>query len=543
MRPEPRAMVRGVISPSVFASWAHRDPGWSDERAHAWRQEVLSFVTVLRSLGIDVDIDLYHLHDRRVDWTRWGPARVQTSDIVLGIVSPGWRGRVEGSNAATQGAGSAAEADVLLGTFGRDQDALRRKLVLVVLPSMRDTDAIPDRFQGIARVTLDELSPASLNPVLHVLLDVPLHEMPPLGNLPDLVPFTGSAPARGSANQADEDTTIRARRRLLGERIGVLREALSHLEEPVAPVDRELPWHDAWIQLSRQLAELEEERRHLADGPEDSSVAAAADTRDARSVSGAAPPRTTRQILDLASKTPGGPDHWMLYDGMLLLHVVVVPVPGLIRHPAAADPSGELEAAVRRGAQVAHGWPDGVSLLLSRLRRGWSAITPHVWGAGRSSTDAVSLAMRPTAAATFSTRTGVLTIDRTWPTAVVDDRGRLVYHAAREPEVAAELLISLRMGASLVSVLPGLAAVDVAIVIEAAPKGRLVSSERAVDGGRFGEPHDGIKPTAEVPSHHTDGDRFELNDLRDPYRAVSSLVGPWLSTFRGDKLLERLRDE
>lgn len=54
------------------------------------------------------------------------------------------------------------------------------------------------------------------------------------------------------------------------------------------------------------------------------------------------------------------------------------------------------------------------------------------------------------------------------------------------------------------------------LVIGAAPKDRLVSSKRAVDGGRFDEPHDGIKPSAEVPSQHTDGDRFELNDLRDP---------------------------
>jgi hypothetical protein len=106
----------------------------------------------------------------------------------------------------------------------------------------------------------------------------------------------------------------------------------------------------------------------------------------------------------------------------------------------------------------------------------------------------------------------VLTVDRYLANAVVDDRGRRVYQVAREPGLAAELLISLRMGASLVSLLPGLAAIDVAIVIGAAPKDRLVSSERAVDGGRFGEPHDGIEPSAEVPSHHTDGDRFELND-------------------------------
>jgi len=244
----------------------------------------------------------------------------------------------------------------------------------------------------------------------------------------------------------------------------------------------------------------------------------------------------------MASPTPGARP-LELYDGMLLLHLVVAPVPDDIRHPAAADPRAELAAAVRRGAQVAHGWPDSASLLLGRLQRGWSATAPHAWSAGRSSTDAASLAVRPTAAATFSTKTCVLTVDRTWPTAVVDDRGHLIFHAAREPEVAAELLISLRMGASLLSELPGLAAVDVALIIGAAPSGRLVSSERAVSDGRFGEPHEGIQATAEVPSYHTDGDRFSVADLRDPYRAASDLIGPWLTTFRNDDLLTRLRDE
>jgi hypothetical protein len=31
--------------------------------------------------------------------------------------------------------------------------------------------------------------------------------------------------------------------------------------------------------------------------------------------------------------------------------------------------------------------------------------------------------------------------------------------------------------------------------------------------------------------------------LRDPYRAARALIGPWLTTFRDDDLLARLRDE
>jgi hypothetical protein len=536
-----------VSPPSVFASWAHGDPGWSDDRACAWEQEVSSFVTVLRSLGIDVDIDLYHLHDRKVDWSRWGPAKVQSSDIVLGIVSPAWRARLEGLNAPTEGAGAVAEADALLGTFGRDQDALRSKLVLVVLPSMRGADAIPARFHGIARVTLDDLSPATLTPLLHLLLGVPMHEVPPLGTLPDLVPLTDPAPAEQTQIGEGTGTSAGAQLRLLDQRINVLHETLSRIPAPEADEGPHLPLYRAWTQLQTQLADLERERDGLSHGGNDPAATAASTAGQAAPdtvrTAAALPRRTTRQVLDMASPTPGAPDHWMLYDGMLLLHLVVAPVPDDIRHPAAGDPRAELEAAVRRGAQVAHGWPDSASLLLSRLQRGWSATAPHAWGAGRSSTDAASLAVRPTAAAVFSTKTSVLTVDRTWPTAVVDDRGRLIFHAAREPEVAAELLISLRMGASLLWQLPGLVAVDVALVIGAAPSGRLVSSQRAVSGGRFGEPHEGIQPTAEVPSHHTDGDRFSVDDLRDPYRAARAMIGPWLTTFRDDDLLARLRDE
>jgi len=541
-------MVHSMDSPSVFVSWAHRDPGWTEERTDGWREEVLAFVTVLRSLGVDVDIDLFHLHDRRVDWTRWGPAQVQAADIVLGVVSPAWRARLEGSNAPTEGAGAVAEADVLLGTFGRDQDQLRNKLVLVVLPSMRDEEAIPERFQGIARVELSDLAASSVTPLLHLVLDVPVHELPPLGRLPDLVPLTprsGAAPASDEV-RGDTEPNAKEQVRQLEERIGVLRQTLSRMPQPGPGEGPHLPWYRAWMQVRGQLADLEQEREDLVRSAQNPLTGESPQepVRPGRAIgSGVAAARTPRATLDLAARTPGGPDHWMLYEGMLLLHVVVAPAPFDIRHPAASNPQGELEAAVRRGAQVAAAWPDGVSLVLGRLQRGWTAAAPHVWQGGRSSTDPGSLASRPTAAASFSTQTCVLTVDRTWPTAIVDDRGRLLYHAAREAEVLAELLITLRIAASLLHSAGGVAAADLAVVIGAAPSGRLVSSERAVAGGRFGEPHDGIRPVAEVPSHFTDGGTFALDDLRDPYRAARGVLGPWLATFRGDDLLARLRDE
>ncbi len=60
-----------------------------------------------------------------------------------------------------------------------------------------------------------------------------------------------------------------------------------------------------------------------------------------------APPRTTRQILDAASPPPGAPDHRSVYDGVLLLQVIAVPVPSVTNHPHASDPRAALESASR----------------------------------------------------------------------------------------------------------------------------------------------------------------------------------------------------
>jgi len=107
---------------------------------------------------------------------------------------------------------------------------------------------------------------------------------------------------------------------------------------------------------------LERDGMHvgLADGDTDRAATPASTggqaAPDTVRTTAALPRRTTRQVLDMASPTPGGPDHWMLYDGMLLLHVVVAPGPDDIRHPAAGDPRAELAAAVRRGALYEGGW-------------------------------------------------------------------------------------------------------------------------------------------------------------------------------------------
>jgi hypothetical protein len=257
------------------------------------------------------------------------------------------------------------------------------------------------------------------------------------------------------------------------------------------------------------------------------------------------PPRplpTARELLDAGVPPPGAPDHRMLYDGMLLLACVIAPASGEVRHPAARDPRATLEEASEQARAVAAEWPPNASLLASRLADGWISMGTHRWGAGRASADPETLVRGTFAAASFDTDRSVLTVDRTWATRVHDDAGHPAFHAVREPEIAAELLVALRLGAALLEP-TGVDDVDVVVQVTAATEGRLlVSSERAVSGGRFGDPEGSLgSPVEEVKAHHLDRLRFTLDDLRDPYRAGEELLGPWLATFRSD-LFDRLRD-
>lgn len=250
------------------------------------------------------------------------------------------------------------------------------------------------------------------------------------------------------------------------------------------------------------------------------------------------PPRTTREILDLAVPTPGAPDHRSVYQGMLLLSIVAAAAQSNPRHSAAADPRPALDAAVRHAPEIASEWPERISLVARRLAEGWEPAKPHHWVAGYTSGDPDQLATHATASAAYLSREGVICVERTWPTTIRDERGATVFHAAREPEVAAELLVALGVSASLLSGIDGLNEIDVAVLIAASPS-LLVSSERAVTGRRFGEPSHRIQPTPEVPGHHVDSGRFSIEELTAGYPPAEALLGPWLATFRQEDVFTR----
>jgi hypothetical protein len=240
-----------------------------------------------------------------------------------------------------------------------------------------------------------------------------------------------------------------------------------------------------------------------------------------------------------APHCPGSPDNWSLHDGMLLTRMLALPAPPT-RHPDAAAPVAMFENAAQAAMRAAAHWPNAVSLLARRLGEGWTPDGSHRWVAGRMTSNVENLARGGYAAVAFDTRTGALAVERTWPTAIGEDDEPLSYRAAREPEVVAELIVALRLAGSL---LAGCGTpVDVAWYFGAVggEQNHLVSSQCAV-GPRFGHPVPLQQPVAEVPTHHLDSTRFEIEDLVDPYRSAQVLAGPWLATFRDDDLLTALR--
>jgi HEAT repeat protein len=191
-----------VPNPTALLSWAHRSPGWDDDRTAAWQEEIVQLVRELRMRGIDVDLDLHHSSERGIDWTRFGPRAVMDNDWVIVALSPGWRERWEARNDPTTGAGTAAEADALLSIFyGDGQDVFRAKLVLAILPSMRSEDVVPAGLHGIHRFEIDEISFAGLEPLLRLLTDQPRHPAEPLGTIPDLPP---AAPPNSAVSRQPE---------------------------------------------------------------------------------------------------------------------------------------------------------------------------------------------------------------------------------------------------------------------------------------------------------------------------------------------------
>ena len=218
---------------------------------------------------IDVDIDLFHQAEPGVDWTRFGPRRIDDVEWVIVALSRAWRERWEGRNPPTEGAGAVAEADALKSLFARDQDAFRRKVVLVTLPSRRGEDLVPIGLDGVQRRGLRDYSRGEVTPLIRLLTNQPEYPAAPLGGSPELPPVepppidpVRQQPTASNADPRRPELTSEPLQEI-DEQIGAIEEALALTPQPEAADGPNLPASRAWRQLNDRLAALERARAEI----------------------------------------------------------------------------------------------------------------------------------------------------------------------------------------------------------------------------------------------------------------------------------------
>lgn len=224
----------------TFISWCHRDPRWSAQRTAEWENLVYEFATLLRANGVDADVDLYHVDDASVDWSRFGPERVEAAQFILLVVSSAYKERWSGNNEPSEGAGAVQEADALKGMFVRDQAEFQRRVKVVLLPGSEDSD-IPAELMRLQRFTMRSLTESDLDPLLRVLTGQPRYLRVPLGDTPSL-------PPRRPVVRPSNESQLRDR----------LHEVEQQLQAPPDTHDdsRVIEWYEDRARLQEQRARL-----------------------------------------------------------------------------------------------------------------------------------------------------------------------------------------------------------------------------------------------------------------------------------------------
>jgi RNA polymerase sigma factor (sigma-70 family) len=195
-------------APTAIVCWAHGDD--------AWNETIVAFAVTLRELGIDADVDLFHLHDHDVDWTTYGPQAITDRAFALIAVSRAYKERWEGNADPRVGAGAVREANVLKTLFNQDRTAFRRKVKVVVLPGATVDDIPAELAAAAQRFEIETIDEAGLEDLLRTLAGRPAYVVPPLGTLPPLRPK--SVGVRSEPGVSPED------KQRIAERIAVLPE-------------------------------------------------------------------------------------------------------------------------------------------------------------------------------------------------------------------------------------------------------------------------------------------------------------------------------
>jgi hypothetical protein len=166
--------------PTAFITWAHADVDWE--------RTIARFAFRLRDLGIDADVDLFHLDEQAVNWATYGVSAIDGVDFVLVATSLAYKERWEGTNDPHTGAGAAREANALKALFDRDQDAFRRRVKVVLLPGSSPEDVPTELFSATTRFPFASLEDEAFEPLLRTLTGQPAFPLPPVGAIPVLPP-------------------------------------------------------------------------------------------------------------------------------------------------------------------------------------------------------------------------------------------------------------------------------------------------------------------------------------------------------------------
>ncbi|WP_314254456.1 TIR domain-containing protein [Streptomyces kutzneri] len=171
----------------VFISYAHDD----DEH----KERVRDFWLFLRRMGVDAVIDL-PAAERRQDWALWMSDAVEGARYIIVVASPAYKQRAEGKSAQRTGLGVQWEAALIRSRVYADREASLDRIIPVVLPGC-SADDLPDWLGGLAvtHYAITEYSVFGADRLLRLLTDQPYETVPPMGEIPMLLPRDPAQPA------------------------------------------------------------------------------------------------------------------------------------------------------------------------------------------------------------------------------------------------------------------------------------------------------------------------------------------------------------
>jgi hypothetical protein len=158
--------------PTAFISWAREDS--------RWEHTIVSLAFRLRAFGVDVDVDLLHLHDSMIDWATYGVDAITRSNFVLVAVSRSYREQWEGCNDPTVGAGAAGEPNTLRGLFARNQDDLHARLKLLILPGANEEDIPLELYATAQTLPITDIDDDGLEDLVRMIHNNPAFPTPPV---------------------------------------------------------------------------------------------------------------------------------------------------------------------------------------------------------------------------------------------------------------------------------------------------------------------------------------------------------------------------